>query len=539
MSNYAFEGPKWSSSTITWSFAAAGGTFTGAITGAYQSIVEQALARWTQVAGVTFRQVTDSAASDVRIGWGQFSGNQVGETDYSYVGNNFVAGLTVRLEDPAAKPIASAPGSYYLGTATTLYEVALHEIGHALGLAHSTDTSAVMYPSVGPGNSDLDGSDIQGIQAIYGAAASSTPQTTQSLTIVQTTPTPTATPTPTSTQAPPPAITLSGNAVAVYRFFDANNGTQFLTASLAERNTIITSRPDLSYEGLGMGALSSPVGDANAVPVYRFFDTANGSHFFTTSQTENAQIFASRPDLVSEQVTFYEHATQQAGDVPVYRFFDSSTGTHFYTSSPSETATLQASRADMTLEGVAFYAPSATASNAQFEVANGATALDPATISINDSTVLIYRFDAAGGQQLLTADAAERNAVLTAQPSFAYQGAVMGAISPDAGDPQAAPVFRFFNAATGDHFLTADSAEAAQLAATRPDLMQEQPAFYEHLTQQSGDVAVYRFFDTTSGTHFYTTDGAERASILATRPDMAQEGIAFYAPSITTAPAMA
>ena len=55
--------------------------------------------------------------------------------------------------------------------------------------------------------------------------------------------------------------------------------------------------------------------------------------------------------------------------------------------------------------------------------------------------------------------------------------------------------------------------------------------FYEHATQQAGDVAVYRFFDTSYGTHFYTSSASERASILAARADLKEEGIGFYAPA--------
>lgn len=513
MSNYAFEGPTWSTSAITWSFAVAGGDFSGSIGSGYQATVLAALARWAQVANVMFKEVSDSANADIRIGWGEFANSQVGETDYSYSAGatqTFLPGVEVRLEDPAARPVSAGSGSYYQGTVTTLYQVALHEIGHSLGLAHSTDTSAVMYPSVGPSDTDLNASDIQGIQTLYGAAAVAV----ANVTVV-------------------PPIGLSGSAIAVYRFFDASNGTQFLTADLNERNTVIRTRPDLTYEGLGMGALSSPSGDSNAVPVYRFFDTGNGSHFFTTSATEDAQILATRPDLVAEQTTFYEHAKQQAGDVPVYRFFDGSTGTHFFTSSSAETASLQSSRPDMTLEGVAFYAPSSSASSGLFEVANAGADANPATISITDDTVLVYRFDNIDGTQLLTADTSERNDLLANQPSYIYQGAAMGAISPQADDPDAAPVFRFFDAATGDHFLTASATEATQLAASRPDLVQEQVGFNEHLTQQAGDVAVYRFFDTATGTHLYTADASEYASLSTTRPEMAQEGIAFYAPSIS------
>ncbi len=144
-------------------------------------------------------------------------------------------------------------------------------------------------------------------------------------------------------------------SVPVYRFFDTNSGTQFLTSSGPESNTVMSTRPDLTYEGVGLKATAT--NDPNASAVYRFFDKVYGTHFFTSSGNERDTIIATRADLTYEGVGFYEYANQQSGSSAVYRFFDTHAGTHFYTGSESERATILATRSDLTPEGVAFYAP--------------------------------------------------------------------------------------------------------------------------------------------------------------------------------------
>lgn len=161
----------------------------------------------------------------------------------------------------------------------------------------------------------------------------------------------------------------SGIALPVYRFFDTVYGTHLFTQSAGEAQQILATRPDLTQETNGFGAVSQTGPGAEAV--YRFFETSNGTHFFTANYNEYLGLVTPgtatyRSDLTAEPTsTFYEDSTQQAGDVPVYRLFDTVHGTQFLTGDQNEyngltTAGSSTYRADLHSEGVAFYAPTGT-----------------------------------------------------------------------------------------------------------------------------------------------------------------------------------
>ena len=197
--------------------------------------------------------------------------------------------------------------------------------------------------------------------------APSTPVTTTPVppTQIPATPTsdPTGTATPTGAITDPtsgtvPAGTASApTSIPVYRFFEQSNGTHFYTSNATERDTILQTRPDLTPEGVGLRA-ADPATDPAAAAVYRFFDTVHGTQFLTDSTVERDTLIGNRPDLTYEpNDVFYEHLQPQAGDTAVYRFFDNIDGTHFYTDSATERAQIIQTRPDLVNEGIGFYEP--------------------------------------------------------------------------------------------------------------------------------------------------------------------------------------
>ena len=173
MLNYAFEGAKWTTPVVTWSFATAtynpAEPFSSSIGSAYQGVIRQAFAAWAQYSGLAFSEVSDSSSVDIRVGFAILPGSsEIGDTFFYSSKGAFLPGVVVRLEDPAQIPLTNVSGTYtYSGHTTTLQQVSDHEIGHALGMAHSTDSNAIMYPILGLSNPTLDNSDILGIEALY------------------------------------------------------------------------------------------------------------------------------------------------------------------------------------------------------------------------------------------------------------------------------------------------------------------------------------------------------------------------------------
>jgi hypothetical protein len=142
----------------------------------WEDAIISAAQTWAQYANVNFTVVSDDGAAqgagayqqgdpgmgDIRFGAYSYSTAYLGEGFMPPPLNNYsIAG---DIDFNSAK-------TWNNGTTYDLQTVALHEVGHALGLGHSTDPNSVMWPTYSGVRRSLDADDIAGIQAIYGARA--------------------------------------------------------------------------------------------------------------------------------------------------------------------------------------------------------------------------------------------------------------------------------------------------------------------------------------------------------------------------------
>jgi hypothetical protein len=136
--------------------------------------IEQSFAQWENIANVNFSQVSDNGAplgsgpdeqgspnfGDIRIGGLALSSNILALTFLPPSSN----GSSV-----AGDIIFNTSQNWNSSSGYDLETVALHEIGHDMGLGESTVVNAIEYPYYGGIQQSLASDDITGAQSIWGA----------------------------------------------------------------------------------------------------------------------------------------------------------------------------------------------------------------------------------------------------------------------------------------------------------------------------------------------------------------------------------
>lgn len=174
-----------------------------------EKAIKQAMAQWAQVAQLSWVQGTNPGASQtVNIFFATYAHGD----GYPFTGPTGVLAHTFYPAPPNPEPIAgdmhfNDSYTWEIGANMDVFSVALHELGHSLGLGHSDDPSDVMYPYYKLVTT-LNSGDIAAVQTLYGAGAVSTPSApAQPSSGGIPAPAPEPTPTPTPAPTPPPAPT--------------------------------------------------------------------------------------------------------------------------------------------------------------------------------------------------------------------------------------------------------------------------------------------------------------------------------------------
>lgn len=172
--SYFYGEPRWARvSPMTLTYAFSGDNMIAYISlRDIKAVFKRAFSRWSSVIPVNFSEIKNYESADIKIGFyhgdhgdGEPFDGVLGVLAHSFSPENGRFHLdaaetwTVDLESVRSK------------VAVDLESVATHEIGHILGLAHTSVKEAVMYPSLSPRTKkvDLKMDDVQGVQALYGS----------------------------------------------------------------------------------------------------------------------------------------------------------------------------------------------------------------------------------------------------------------------------------------------------------------------------------------------------------------------------------
>ena len=169
---YTLEGPRWGSLRVNFDYIIPGRS------SIFSKALWQALVDWNQVSRFKFYGVAQSAnpcnssapngaAFGASVCGQAFGSGVLAITMYSYNGANRFTHAGTVFNSHVNFTVYSGPLKY---NTTDFRRVAVHEMGHALGLGHQNNANipAIMYPYVGNIEKPQT-DDINGVRALYGS----------------------------------------------------------------------------------------------------------------------------------------------------------------------------------------------------------------------------------------------------------------------------------------------------------------------------------------------------------------------------------
>src|SRR5918993_2655293 len=162
----------WDKLDITYVFVNGTGQLDGDVE---RDLVRRAFALWAEQTALTFTEVTDNNA-DIVIGWAV--GDHGDGDPFDGPGDVLAHASFPNPYDNSQVFLHFDDDERWVDSETRnvdLLTVAAHEIGHTLGLAHSNDPDALMFPSYNGPRRFLGDDDIAGVQSLYGVASAPQP----------------------------------------------------------------------------------------------------------------------------------------------------------------------------------------------------------------------------------------------------------------------------------------------------------------------------------------------------------------------------
>ncbi len=162
MSSYVANAWSWPRDTVTWSFRG---------DSAFAAELREAFAAWDRVISLDFVEVSNGNGADISASFGYIDGkgSTLGYTTTSYLpGPKEITSAKIVFDSSENWVWSNSAGSHRLADGTLFSTVALHEIGHTIGLGHPSDPDVLMYHRTNGNAPDLTEWDIFGARQIYG-----------------------------------------------------------------------------------------------------------------------------------------------------------------------------------------------------------------------------------------------------------------------------------------------------------------------------------------------------------------------------------